>query len=145
MRSHLPGMAIRPGSSRLLILFLTAIHVLALTGLLIAPLTATTRLLLLSAVALHAGYSYRRFIRRHQKRITQARLESDGTAYLMMENGTKKRGTLRADSLVTPWVLILRFNLKRQFRMENFVIWQDMLSATELRQLRVLLRFSSTD
>lgn len=145
MRSHLPGMAIRPGSSRLLILFLTALHVLALTGLLIAPLPATTRLLLFGAVALHAGYSYRCFIRPNQKRITQARLESDGTAYLMMENGTKKRGTLRADSLVTPWVLILRFNVKRQFRSENFVIWQDMLSATELRQLKVLLRFSSTD
>ena len=145
MRNSLSAMAIRPGKSRHQLLFLVGTHLSAITGLIIASLDPMPQLLLLGLVLLHAGYCQRRYFSAYGKRISIARIKSDGSAELTLESGEKKRGTISRETVMTPWLLILRFTIRRQFRPEILVLWSDMLPPDELRRLRVLLRFSRID
>ncbi|MCU7845830.1 MAG: hypothetical protein KZQ93_18515 [Candidatus Thiodiazotropha sp. (ex Monitilora ramsayi)] len=146
MRNNLPAMTIRPGQSRHQLLFLVGTHLSAIAALIIAPLDPIPQFLLQSLVLLHAGYCQRRYYSSdYGKRISIARIQSDGSVELTLESGDKKRGKISRETVMTPWLLILRFTIRHQFRPEILLLWTDTLPPDELRRLRVLLRFSRID
>jgi hypothetical protein len=61
---------------------------------------------------------------------------------MVMGSGQKQMARIRQDSLVTPWLIVLRFDLDRGLLPHSLVLTSDTMSEEELRQLRVLLRFS---
>ena len=141
MAKSIPAVTIRPLPSRLLARFLLLIHLFALGVTLTAALPVTARIGLLCSLFLYAYYSQRRLCESYPGRVVQVRLTSEGRAGLVTRDGRKRVGALRTDSLVTPWLIILRFRIQGTFRNENLVIARDTLSGEELRRLRVLLRF----
>jgi toxin CptA len=141
MMKSIPGITLQPQPSRQLARFLIVLHLLAFSVLLVASMPVVVRWGLLGVLLIHAFHSYRRLSAGYLGRIVQLRLESDGRAGLTTRDGRKREGTLCADTLVTTWLVILRFRVEGHFRKENLVIAQDALSSEELRRLRVLLRF----
>jgi hypothetical protein len=59
-----------------------------------------------------------------------------------MGDGRKLLARVRHDTLVTPWLILLRFDLGRGWFHPTLVLTPDTLSEDEMRRLRVLLRFS---
>ena len=141
MVKSIPAVTIRPLPSRQLTGFLLLIHLLALGVTLAADLPMMVRIGLLCSLFLYAYHSQRRQSESYPGRVVQVRLTSQGRAGLMTRDGAKRVGALRTDSLVTPWLIILRFRINGRFRNENLVIARDSLTGEELRRLRVLLRF----
>jgi hypothetical protein len=139
-------MVIRPGVSRYQRHFLTALHLLVLFGLLLTPLEILPRLILLTLLSLHGAFIYWRYYSTNSERVVELKLEADGEVRLTLESGQIKQGRISDESLVTPWLIILRIEIPpRRFRKESLLLWPDMLSADERRQLRVLLRFLRID
>jgi hypothetical protein len=60
---------------------------------------------------------------------------------MIRADGQKQTSRIRQDSLVTPWLIVLRFDLHRGWLPHSLVLTSDSVSEEELRQLRVLLRF----
>lgn len=142
MAKSIPGITLRPLPSRRLARFLIILHLLALATVLTACLPLPVRWGLLGALLAHALHSHRRLSARYPGRIVQLHLESDGRAGLVNRDGRKREGVLCPDTLVTPWLVILRFRIMGRFRKESLVIPRDALTAEESRRLRVLLRFA---
>jgi toxin CptA len=141
----IPGITLSPPLSRQLGAFLALIHLLVFVALIAAQLPLPIRLCLLGMLALHAIHSYLQLIGAYAGSIFQAHIEADGCARLFLRDGREIEACLQPDTLVTPWLLILRFSLKHSLRKKNLVIGHDALSAEELRRLRVLLRFVRAD
>jgi hypothetical protein len=59
-----------------------------------------------------------------------------------MGDGGKQMARIRQDSLITPWLVIVRFDLDRGGLPTSLLLTPDTLSEEQLRQLRVLLRFT---
>jgi hypothetical protein len=146
MRNTLPAMVIRPGVSRYQRHFLTALHLLVLIGLLLAPLETRPRLILLTVLSLHGVFIFWRYYSAHSERVVELKLEANGEVMLTLDKGQIKRGRISDETVVTPWLFILRIETPpRRYRKESLLLWPDMLPADQLRQLRVLLRFLRTD
>lgn len=146
MRNTLPAVLIRPEVSRYQRRFLITLHLLVLIGLALAPLDTVPRLTLFLVLSAHAVYSYWRYYSANSERVVELKLESDGEVVLKLEKGQTKRGRISDESVVTPWLIILRIEIQpRRFRKASLLLWPDMLPADKLRQLRVLLRFLRTD
>ena len=69
-------------------------------------------------------------------------LEADGSALLGWEDGRESGAVLRTDTLVTPWLIQLRFDLPGRRRPVSLLICRDAVSPAEIRRLRTLLRFT---
>lgn len=59
-----------------------------------------------------------------------------------MGDGRKLAARIRQDTLITPWLILLRFDLDRGWRQPALLLIPGSLSEDEMRRLRVLLRFS---
>ncbi len=146
MHNTLPAMLIRPEISRYQRHFLTALHLLVLFGLLLAPLEILPRLTLLAVLLLHGAFIYLRYYSAKRESVVELKLEAGGEVMLTLNKGQIKRGRISEESLVTPWLIILRIEIPpRRLRKASLLLWPDMLAVDELRQLRVLLRFLRTD
>ena len=141
MGREIPGITLRPRTSRRLALYLFLMHLLAFTILIATPFPFAVRLCVFSALLLHATASYRHLTGAGSGEIAEVHLESDGRARLTLRNGRQCEAILRSDSLVTPWLLILRFELRNENRNKNLVLVNDALPVEANRRLRVLLRF----
>lgn len=142
MHRAIPGITIRPLASQQLTICLVGIHLIVFAVLIAAPMPITPRLMLLASLVLHAGNNYRLLRGACPGNIVEAHIESDGRTSLTLGDGQKLRSSLRPDTLVTPWVLVLRFDTGDRFCNKNLVIFNDALSGEERRLLRVLLRFA---
>ncbi|MET0071352.1 MAG: protein YgfX [Candidatus Thiodiazotropha sp.] len=136
------ALTLQPKPTRKLHAWLVAIHLLALLVILLAPVLAWHRAMLLLILILHGYLSYRRTRKGSGSRIIWARIRPDGRARITMGDGRKLVARIRQDTLVTPWLILLRFNLNRGWRQPTLLLIPGSLSDDEMRQLRVLLRFS---
>lgn len=145
MPGKIQAITLCPKPSRKLYIWLMAIHLLALTVTLFAPLVLWHKLVLLLCLALYGYLSYRQARRRSGKRILAARIAPGGRSRITMGDGRKLLARVRRDSLITPWLILLRFDLGRGWSHPSLVLTADCLSEEEMRQLRVLLRFSEVN
>jgi Ca2+/Na+ antiporter len=142
----LPAIVIRPEVSRYQRHILISLHLLVVIGLILVPLETLPRLILLAMLSLHALYIYRRYYAAKSGSVVELKLEADGEVMLKLGKGQTKQGRISDETLVTPWLIILRIEgPQRRFYKQSLLLWPDMLHADELRQLRVLLRFLRTD
>lgn len=100
-------------------------------------------LLLLSlAILLWTGYHLRLDARLRMPHSCVAfRLEEEGQSVLVLRNGAHVPCHLAADSLVTPYLVILNVELAERRAKRSLVILPDAMGAERFRHLRVALRW----
>jgi len=113
---------------------LAALHLGVGGAIFAAPVTAAVKLPLLLLLLFHGGCSKARY----SGGVTEVRLEADGSAFL---GEGRIKASLRPDTLITPWVILLRFDLPVRRRPFGVLICPDAISAAEMCRLRTLLRF----
>ena len=117
-----------PALARLLV----AIHSLALIAALANPLDVMFKLLLVGAILTSFAHH-----RRTSNRVHGLSLAAGGDWEVLMD-GQAIPGRLEADTLVTPWIVIL--NLKLPSRRLALPIFRDAVDPESFRQLRVYLK-----
>jgi hypothetical protein len=136
------SITLQPKPSRQLHVWRLTIHLLACLTTLFAPLILWHKLMLLLALGLYSYVSFRRLGRGSGRQIMKITVTPFGRARMVMKGGQKLRARIRQDSFVTPWMIVLRFDLDRGWLPQSLVLTSDTISDEQLRQLRVLLRFS---
>lgn len=144
MRNRLPGISLRPVISRQLGVALMLLHAAAAGAILMIPGPLNIKLVLLLLLLLHGFRSHRHFMTRHAKRIVLAQVGGDGSVLLLWGDGRESRAMLRADTLLTPWVIVLRFDTAHRLPV-SLVLCPDAIPRAENRRLRTLLRFVLLD
>lgn len=142
MPGKIRAITLQPKPTRILHFWRVAIHLLVFLLILLAPLIAWHKLLLILLLSLHGYLSFRQVRKQSGKQVVTARITPDGRSRLTMGDGRKLLARVRHDTVVTPWVTLLRFDLDRGWFHPTLVLTSDILSEEEMRQLRVLLRFS---
>ncbi|MEW8027620.1 MAG: protein YgfX [Candidatus Thiodiazotropha sp.] len=142
MSGTIQSITLQPKPSQRLHAWRVAMHLLALLTTLLAPVILWHKLLLLSALALYGYVSFRRGKRDSGSQILMAKITPHGRARVVMGDGRKLTARIRQDSLVTPWLVVLRFDLELGLLPPSLVLTPETISEEQLRQLRVLLRFS---
>ncbi|MEW8400919.1 MAG: protein YgfX [Candidatus Thiodiazotropha sp.] len=142
MSGKIQALTLQPRPSRKLHACLVAVHLLALLVILLAPMLPWHRAMLLLILTLQGYLSYRQTRKGSGRRIIRARIRPDGRARITMGDGRKLAARIRQDTLITPWLILLRFDLDRGWRQPALLLIPGSLSEDEMRRLRVLLRFS---
>jgi hypothetical protein len=117
-------------------------HLLALLTTLLAPINSGIKLLLLTALAFYSYYTFGQTSGKRGRRIIKATLTPYGRARMVMGDGRRHTARIRQDSLVTPWLVIVRFDLMAGGLPVSLLLTPETVTDEQLRQLRVLLRFS---
>ncbi|MCU7931309.1 MAG: hypothetical protein KZQ90_10945 [Candidatus Thiodiazotropha sp. (ex Codakia rugifera)] len=141
MRGKIQAVTLLPKPSQKLYIWQLTTHTLALLVTLFAPLILLHKLLLLLFLAMYILYSHRQSQRSNRNHILKARIEHDGRSRLTMGDGRRLNAKIRTDSVVTPWLILLRFDLKQGWLSPTMVLFEDALPHEQRRQLRVLLKF----
>lgn len=139
-REEQPPLRIRPGSSRILALFLLAAHGAALAVVFAIPLDWYWRIWLAAAVLGGLVYSLAaRVLFLVPWACREATWRSDGTWILVLVSGGQIEPRLLPSSYVTQRLLVLNFRCGR-WRSRSMVLLSDALDSDLLRRLRVRLR-----
>jgi hypothetical protein len=75
--------------------------------------------------------------------VVWAEIKSSGRAKIKLDDGRNLRARVRIDSVITPWVILLRFDVKKRWRSPVMVLFMDALPDQEIRHLRILLKHGS--
>lgn len=140
MPTKIPAITVTPKSSRHELLWLYALHATAFIVTLAAPLLLFYKLpllllLILLTIARLRGYDFN-----PATRVVEATIESSGRSKIILGNGRRVAATLRTDSLMTPWLILLRFNVRHRWQHPSMVLFQDALPKEQKRRLCVLLK-----
>jgi hypothetical protein len=141
LRNRLPGIKLRPAISRQLAIALLLLHMAAAIAILLDPVSTNIKLMLLLLLLIHGFWSHRYFLTRHAGRIVQAQLDGDGNGLLHWRDGRQCKAILRADTLLTSWIIVLRFDLQQRRFPVSLLLCPDAITRAENRRLRTLLRF----
>ena len=144
MGSALPPVTVSPCPSRRFTLILRGLYLTTAAVLVFAPIPIPVKICLLSGLLLHAVVSYRRQHGRSSAQPQQVRLDDEYRLRLVHTDGRVIKTRLRADTVITPFALLLRFEGSGWWTDSSLLLWADSLSADELRRLRVLLRFGGS-
>ncbi|HEY6095323.1 MAG TPA: protein YgfX [Gallionellaceae bacterium] len=127
--------------SRLLAGLLLLMHLLALSALFTLPLPLWGGALLSLVVLLSLAYWVARAAwLRLATSCVSIRLHGDSVE-LVCRNGESVSGTVQRDTLVTPFLVVLRILPAEGRRCRNVVIAGDAMAPEALRELRVALRW----
>ena len=143
MKTRLPPIAFNPRPSRQLAIVLRSLQCLTLGVLIAAPVNLGVKILLLAMLVLQVVLSHRRLFGNSPRRVAWVRIDAEQGARLIFTDGRKLETRLRNDSLITPWLILLRFEGERLLHRPSLLLGRDSLAAAELRRLRILLRFGS--
>jgi hypothetical protein len=142
MAKTIPPIVLKPEASRIQRLWYDSLHVLVIAAIASAPLAEFKPLLLIVLLVLiyarYQGYG----VDRHNQ-VIEAKIKESGYCRIKLANGEWVTANLRQDSVLTPWLILLRFNIRNRWRRPVMVLFQDALPDTELRQLRILLKHGS--
>lgn len=118
--------------SPVLTALLWVIHALALIAAIANPLEVIVRLLLVGAILINLMHCRRSLNQECGLTLTP------GGDWEVLMNGKATTGRLEADTLVTPWLVIL--NLRMPSRRLALPIFRDAVDPESFRQLRVYLK-----
>lgn len=144
MGSTLPPVTVSPCPSRRFTLILRGLQLITGGVLVFAPIPLPEKIFLLSGLLLHTVVSYRRQHGLSSAQPRQVRLDHEQGVRLVYNDGGVIKTRLRAESVITPFALLLRFEGTGWRTHSSLLLWADSLSADELRRLRVLLRFGGS-
>ncbi len=132
-------------SSRLLAVLLSIVSVLALVSLWLLPLPMPVMSALTAAILYGMGSCLMRDagLRRAHSCIA-FRLEDREQIVLVLRNGMHLPGRISADSLVTPYLVILNVVLSEQRGERSLRIMPDAMEPDSFRRLRVVLRWGES-
>jgi len=141
MQRPLNPLVIHPRPSRQLLWLLGGLQVSTLIALLASPLAAAPMALLVGVWLMLACFTQWRVHGYARRRILRLRLDQAGEARLLSADGREWRDRLRGDTLITPWLILLRFEGAGTWRRPGLLLGPGSLSEEETRRLRLLLRF----
>lgn len=75
-----------------------------------------------------------------KNKIVKLRMSLEGEWQLLQNNDKTFTALLKANSFVTPWLIILNFKLENQRFGKSILFFPDSLDATTFRRLRFFLR-----
>jgi hypothetical protein len=136
------SITLQPKPSQQLHIWRLVIHLLAFITTLFAPLMLWHKVMLVLTLVLYSYFSFRQGRGTNGRQIIKVTITPYGRARMVMGDRRKQMARIRQDSLVTPWLIVLRFDLDRGWLPQSLVLTSGTISKEELRQLRVLLRFS---
>jgi hypothetical protein len=145
MPGTIQSITVQPKPSQYLRIWLLSIHLLALLTTLFAPIDLWQKLMLLAALALYSYFTLGKERGKSGSQILRATITPYGRARIVMRDGRKQTARIRQDSLVTPWLVIVRFDLTRGLLPVSLLLLPDSVSEEQLRKLRVLLRFTQLE
>jgi hypothetical protein len=141
MGADLPPVTFSPRPSRQFRLILRALQLITGLVLVVAPVPVPLKVLLLAGVTLQVVVSHRRLPGGSQCQLQQVRIDHEHRVRLVHADGRVVKTRLRADSVITPAGLLLRFAGAGRWPHTSLLLGPDSLSDDELRRLRLLLRF----
>jgi hypothetical protein len=133
-----------PRPSRQLTLILRGLQLITAVVLVLAPIHLALKLLLLSGLLLQGVVSYQRLHGRSPHLPQQVLIDGEYRVRLVYADGRIAQTRLRTDSVISPVMLLLRFEGEGWWRQTSLLLGPDSLSADEQRRLRVLLRFGGS-
>ncbi|MET0088887.1 MAG: protein YgfX [Candidatus Thiodiazotropha sp.] len=139
MSNDLPPLSIAPESSRLRTAWWSALYLSSAVAILSAGFSWVTELAILTLLFLSGVLTYRRSQLVSPHRVVRVTLTASGWCRLVMENGRQRKARLRGDSFVSPWVIVLRFDLPQRRGRPGLVVFRDALPGDQLRRLRIIL------
>jgi hypothetical protein len=126
--------------SRLLAFTLLALCAITLSVLWTLPWPLPLQMLLAVAVMLWTAYHFRLDARLRMPHSCVAfRLEDEGACVLVLRHGAHVPCRITADSLVTPYLVILNVELVERSAKRSLLILPDAMGAERFRHLRVAL------
>jgi hypothetical protein len=130
--------------SRSLALLFLLLCVLSLVSIWALPLPVAGLVVLTLAVLSWTGYCLLLDANLSRERSCVAfRLEGGDEIVLVLRSGTHLSGRVSADSLVTPFLVILNVALKEPRGRRSLLIMPDTMGAESFRHLRVALKWGS--
>lgn len=119
---------------------LLAIHVAAFASLWMLALSIWISLLLCVLLAIHLTYQLGKVRLVSSDAVREFTFEAEGLVLGLSER-EKITGTLRASTLVTPWLLVLNVSPANSRWERSVLILNDSLDKESFRKLRVFLRW----
>lgn len=119
---------------------LLAIHVAAFASLWMLALSIWISLLLCALLAIHLTYQLGKVRLVSSDAVREFTFEAEGLVLGLSER-EKITGTLRASTLVTPWLLVLNVSPANSRWERSVLILSDSLDKESFRKLRVFLRW----
>ncbi len=130
---------LRPGVSRQLTLYVWAIHLLALPGLMLIPLSPWLKVCIIMLLASSLFCIHRRHIgRQSPQAIEEAIWDEQGIWHLRLASGDTLEADLFPDSFVSLTLVLLNFRAVRYHR--SLILAPGALDRDTLRRLRVRLK-----
>ncbi|MET0026244.1 MAG: protein YgfX [Candidatus Thiodiazotropha sp.] len=139
MSNNLPPLSIAPEFSRLQAGWWSALYLGSAVAIFSAGFSRLTELAILALLLFSGVFSYRRSKMVSPHRVVRVTLTASGWCRLVMENGRQRKARLRGDSFVSPWVIVLRFDLPQRRGRPGLVVFRDALPGDQLRRLRIIL------
>jgi hypothetical protein len=97
-------------------------------------------LLLLLTLAVSTYIAYRYILYKHRYAMTALERLSNGCWRIHTRQGMFVMKKPLGNSIISPWLMILRFNITNQHRLLTAIIFKDSLLDDEFRKLLVLVR-----
>ncbi len=145
MSDELPPLSIEPESSRLLVGWWMLLYLSSGVAILGAGLAWSMTAALMTLLSMSGVMQYRRSLVQPPHRLVRVTLTASGWCRLVMASGRQHKARLRGDSFVSPWVIVLRFDLPQRRGRPSLVVFRDALPGDQVRRLRIMLgcvRFS---
>ncbi|MCG8487970.1 MAG: hypothetical protein MI756_10925 [Chromatiales bacterium] len=140
MTNRLPAIHIKPGPSRQQVIWHRSLYLMTFLAIISASIGLIVKILLLIVLLLTKLPVYGKFT---PEQVIKAVIKGNGWSKIVLADGTKRTARLRTDSLVTPWLILLRFDVRGRWRHPVMVLFQDTLPPTEMRSLRIFLKHGS--
>lgn len=131
--------AVAPGASRHLAQALVLIHGAAAAALLVSPVPAGVRWLLLAGVLLAALRAWREHVAHRGDAIVRVAIGPSHRWLVTTRMRPAMPARLRPGNLVAPWLTVLAFELE-DGRRRSVLILPDNVPARDFRRLRALVR-----
>ena len=130
--------------SRSLTILFCLLCLLSLASIWMLPLPVPGQLVLMLVVLCWTGYYLWLDANLSRERSCVAfRLDGQDEIVLVLRSGTHMSGRVSADSLVTPFLVILNVALKEQRGRRSLLIMPDTMGAESFRHLRVALKWGN--
>jgi hypothetical protein len=133
---------LRRKPSRLLAMILTSAHVGGASALPALDIPLWAKISVAGALAISAFRSVRRALLLTSDSVIALELRRDGGASIQTRTGACCEARILSSSYVTPMMTIINLKESRKLETSAVVLLSDSASAEELRQVRVLLRWS---
>ncbi|MGI0115914.1 protein YgfX [Zooshikella sp. RANM57] len=131
--------------SRCLAIWIIASHSIAALGLLVSPWRWWIDLLLFIVICGSAIWLLRLHVWRTSAKSVVSIQQNHNGWLLTLRDETLLNGTLHFDSLVMTKLVVLNFKVPGRLRPLPVIIVADAINAEQLRLLRVVLRWSSSE